>query len=287
MILPKPAKEWGHMSVPLATCGKASTHVIDLILFRGEDELERVDLLEYPFLCHEMGHNALFKYGMSFADRFAAELERISNAMLRQSLPDRGAAKAHAQQTVHEIRQLWNPTPNHYNWAHEIAVDVIALWTCGPAYLASFQDFLENEDPNPYQIGQSHPPYAVRVSALSAASDQLGWGSRANGLKGIDDKWRSSTWKRERTNRYTACANPELVRACIDSSIAVCEALGLPKCTASTIQGIQKKLDEKETPELGAELLVAAWLARECSDEQTFIEWERRIVREHVGLLTL
>jgi hypothetical protein len=73
---------------------------------------------------------------------------------------------------------------------------VIALWTCEPAYLATFQDFLEDQEPNPYQ-------------------------------------------------------------------------------------------DEDEMPELGSELLVAAWLVREQSDETTFNEWERKAVREHAALVTL
>ena len=30
MIVPKPSKDWGHMSLPLATYGRETTHVIDL-----------------------------------------------------------------------------------------------------------------------------------------------------------------------------------------------------------------------------------------------------------------
>jgi hypothetical protein len=44
--------------------------VIDLILLPGDDRLEDVDLLAYPFLTHELGHNALFKYDKVFPQSF-------------------------------------------------------------------------------------------------------------------------------------------------------------------------------------------------------------------------
>jgi hypothetical protein len=62
------------------------------------------------------------------------------------------------------------------------SMDVIALWTAGPAYLATFQDTLEDEELNPYQVGQSHPPYEVRANALIDASKRLGWEDAAQGL---------------------------------------------------------------------------------------------------------
>jgi hypothetical protein len=70
MIVPKPSQDWGHMSLPLATYDQTATHVIDLILLPGDDRLEDVDLLAYPFLTHELGHNALFKYDKVFPQSF-------------------------------------------------------------------------------------------------------------------------------------------------------------------------------------------------------------------------
>src|SRR5712691_5868169 len=122
--------------------------------------------LAYPFLTHELGHNALFKYDKVFPQSFWPVLEQVTNGLLRQSLADKGAARSRARDTVTLIRQLWSPTANHYNWAHEIAMDVIALWTTGPAYLATFHDILEDEELNPYLVGQSHPPYEIRANAL-------------------------------------------------------------------------------------------------------------------------
>jgi hypothetical protein len=89
--------------------------VVDLILIPGDDCLEEIDLLAYTFLCHEMGHNALFRHGSAFAATFTAVLERVANVLQRQSLADRGAAKVHSQRSVNEMRDLWKPTSNHYN----------------------------------------------------------------------------------------------------------------------------------------------------------------------------
>jgi len=175
MIVPKPSQDWGHMSLPLATYDRTATHVIDLVLIPGEDRLEDVDLLAYPFLSHELGHNALFKYDKVFPQSFWLVLEQVTNGLLRQSLADKGGARSLARDTVTLIRQLWSPTANHFNWAHEIAMDVIALWTTGPAYLATFHDILEDEELNPYLVGQSHPPYEIRANALIDASNRLGW----------------------------------------------------------------------------------------------------------------
>ena len=251
MIVPKTSQDWGHMSLPLATYDRTATHVIDLILLPGDDRLEDVDLLAYPFLGHELGHNALFKYDKVFPQSFWPVLEQVTNSLQRQSLADKGAARSRARDTVTLIRQLWSPTANHYNWAHEIAMDVIALWTTGSAYLATFHDILEDEDLNPYLVGQSHPPYEIRANALIDAS-----------------------------NRYVACASPDLVQGCVTSVITACETLSLPRCSGETLKVIQEKLNCGETPDLGSEVLIAAWMQWQHTDKDSFSAWESSVVRE-------
>jgi hypothetical protein len=75
-IFPKPYEEWGHTSISLPTYGHRATYVIDLILIPGNNRLEDVDLLAYPFLNHELGHNALFKYDTIFPQSFWPVLEQ-------------------------------------------------------------------------------------------------------------------------------------------------------------------------------------------------------------------
>ncbi len=279
-IIPKPSQDWGHMRLPLATYDRTATHVIDLVLFPGEDRLEDVNLLAYPFLTHELGHNALFKYDKVFPQSFLPVLEQVTNGLLRQSLADKGAARSRARDTVTIIRQRWSPTANHYNWAHEIAMDVIALWTTGPAYVATFHDILEDEDLNPYQVGQSHPPYEIRANALIDASNRLGWENYTQGLTERVAHWGRSHWRQERNNRYVACASPELMRSCVTSVITACETLSLPRCSGETINAIQKRLNRGETPDLGSEVLIAAWMQWQQMDTDSFSTWERSVVSE-------
>jgi hypothetical protein len=46
------------------------------------------------------------------------------------------------------------------------------------------------------------------------------------------------------------------------------------------------KLDHGTVPELGVELLLAAWLKRARSDEASFEAWERRVVEELAAHVT-
>lgn len=55
-------------------------------------------------------------------------------------------------------------TPDHKNWVHEIAADLIALLIFGAAYLACFEDVLEDAALNPY--GVAPEPSAVRMHSL-------------------------------------------------------------------------------------------------------------------------
>jgi hypothetical protein len=231
-------------------------------------------------LCHELGHNILFKHDTVFSEIFGPVLEQVTNGLLRQSLADKGAARTRARETATRVRQLWQPTANHHNWAHEIAMDVIALWTTGAAYLDTFLDALDNEAPNPYQVGQDHPPYEIRANALIDASIRLGWEAYTQGLTARVACWRRSPWQKERDNRYVAYANPDLMRDCVTSAISACETLSLPRCSAETLTVIQKKLDQGETPDLGSEVIIAAWLQYQQMDTDAFTTWERRVISE-------
>lgn len=287
MLLPCPSAEWGHQSVAMPTYSDQSAHVIDVILISGEDNLDDIDLLAYPFLGHELGHNALFKHEAIFSEAFEKQLQQHINAMLRQTLADRGTAKVKSKETVEQTRKVWGATPNHFNWAHEIAVDLIALWTCGPAYLATFYDVLDDAQLDPYQVGQSHPPYEVRAKALIHAAGELGWSAHCQNLSEVIRKWGRSDWHRGRNNQYAALASPVLIAACSDIAIKTCGALRLPKCTPDTVQAVGLKLSRGETPDLGSELILAAWLTRENKDEPAYVEWEKAVIRSHLNDITL
>jgi hypothetical protein len=286
IIVPSASDKWGHFSVTYARYGGSSVPV-DLILFPGGPGLEGVDLLGYPFLCHELGHNVLFKHDQVFGPRISPVLDRFTHSLQRRSMADRGAARRMAQSKVDEMRRLWGPSADHNNWSHEIAVDVIALWTCGPAYLATFQDILEAEGLDPYQIGQSHPPYEVRANALLSASDKLGWAYYTDGIRRQKDVWGSSEWKRGRTNSYLSNASYDLTQECVDAAFAVCDALGLPCCTPGVVGEIGDRLKEGEMLDFGTELLVGAWLLRNQIEEDEYVTWESGIKESLCALVTL
>ena len=70
MILPRYFSEWGHLTCTLPI-NKTQGHTVDVILIPGEDDLASIELLDYLWLCHELGHNLHFRRD-SFAEGFLA-----------------------------------------------------------------------------------------------------------------------------------------------------------------------------------------------------------------------
>jgi hypothetical protein len=287
MILPKPANEWGHQSIPLPAFRGTNTHVVNLVLIPRGSTIDQIDLLDYPFLMHELGHNVLFKYESVFIPRFERQLDVHLGQLARLAIPDRGAAKTKSREIIDEIRHLWTPTHNHFNWALELAVDIIALWTSGPAYLAAFHDVIDAEHIHPYHIAVGHPPYEVRSRALIRAAQRIGWHSHTNEIDAAIAAWRRSTWKHNRTNRYLSLAADTLVDACVETALLTCNILKLPKCTPEIVATIQHGLLAGELPELGSRLIVASWLCWTQGDQHLYDAWERQAIRDHLAAITL
>jgi hypothetical protein len=115
MIVPIFSKLWGHDSLPLPWEDKDEIEMVDFIQIPGGDDLSDVDLLSYPFLIHEIGHNPFFRYDSAFTTNFKAGLEKITNRMRLSSIADRGTAYSRAQERIQELRSYWTPTLNHKN----------------------------------------------------------------------------------------------------------------------------------------------------------------------------
>jgi hypothetical protein len=286
MLVPKPSQTWGHQTVPMPSTDSKTTHVIDVIHLPGEDNVEDINLLDYPFACHELGHNLLFKQGEAFCTAFSQVLDPFVNALQRQAFVLQGTGKEVAVATIDQIRGYWTPSANHFNWAHEIAVDVIAIWLCGPAYLGALQDVLERIDLNPYQLGQSHPPYEVRAKAMIEASIRLGWAYYTGDFQDLIERWPTTAWVQNKTNLYAACADTRLVQGSVSASLETCRAFALPLCTPSHIEAVGEKLRQQALPALGTEIIIAAWLRRNQTDEVDYEVWERDAVRRHLSNFT-
>lgn len=286
-IIPKTGAVWAHESA-FITSSTVTDRIksINLIHLPGKDTLSDVDLLTYPFICHELAHNLFYYEDDQFVACVRHALDEYLATLRLRGIADQGTAKAKSLKVIEEIHGLWSPTLNQRNWAHEMAMDIAALWTCGPAYLAAFQDEIEEQAKNPYLIEQSHPPYAVRARALFLASQKLGWAHYTSGIKEVGIKWRQSTWAKRLDNRYIALTEPKITEACLACALAACESYCLPCCTPTHIERIKRMLTLGESPDFGTDLILAAWLANEQQDEESFADWEQNTVQGLAGSLT-
>jgi len=278
MLVPKPSQGWGHQSLIMPSFDKKTAHVVDVIHLPGDDNLADIDLLDYPFICHELGHNILFRDGGNFINAFGQELDAAVAAIQQQTLGIRGAAKQVADSTMAHMKRYWTPTADQYNWAHEIAVDVVALWLCGPAYLAALQDVMETDSLRPYQLGQSHPPYEIRAKALIETAGRLGWAYYTGAIQTLVDRWSSNASIDTKTNLHVACADPRLLSGAISAALQLCKSLLLPCCTPARIKSLDEKERQGQGAEFGTDLILAAWLTRSQSTEAAYEEWERSII---------
>lgn len=278
-ILPRHgAAEWMHGRIRMPTRRIENNDLLSFIIFPDGDDLNDVDLLDYSFLCHELGHNLLNYDEAAFVSAFGRQLNKLTGALALAGVADRGKARAKAQGVVDEIRRVWTPAESHEDWAHEMMMDLIALWTCGPAYLASFAYEATDPSKNPYHVSQEHPPYALRAEALVAAGRELGWSEQTRQLREQLEGWRSSAWKGRLTNNYVKLADSKITRACISCTLAACEEISLPRCDGIQLGRLGELIGSGGIPDFGTDAIVAAWLVRQGSDDQTYRLWERGVV---------
>jgi hypothetical protein len=278
MVVPSYNATWGHRSFRMPSETGHPGHLIDIILLRGDDRLEDVNLLAYPWLTHELGHYVFFKDDSPFRGAFVPSLQKRLQSLTLSAIADRGAARLKAQAVIDELRAFWTPSPDHRDWAHELAIDLIALWTCGPAYLATFQDEVEQPRTNPYEITQDHPPYEVRRRALVVASRDLRFYNYAEGLVAVGEGWAGSNWRRARDNRFSALADAELIRDCMRAAFRFCESMKFTKWTMARLDALRTRLDDQASLELGVDLLVSARVVFQEQGEAAFNDWERKTV---------
>lgn len=285
IIVPIPSKTWGHQTVSLPA-SKGQAFPIDLIHVPGDDNVDDIDLLDYPFVCHELGHNILFHDQKHFINAFQGHLDAALTSIQRQSIGIHGSSKAVSDSTTEAVRQYWTPTANQYNWAHEIAVDVIATWLIGPAYLAALQDVMEAKNLDPYQLGQSHPPYQVRGAALIETAERLGWAYYSGPTVSVLEKWSSPALRAKKSNLHVACSDSRLVSGAISAALETCTALFLPRCTPDRIAALGSGEDHGHPLELGTDTILRAWLVHSKVAETEYEEWERATIKRALADLT-
>lgn len=282
MIVPKFGPEWAHTCLYLPTFDRGRVPRVDLVTLPGEDSLNDIFLADYPWLYHELGHILLDSHGKSAIDSFEGQLSDILRARRMRSIADSRINRNRAEAILKKIEEYWHPT--YGNWATEIAADIVSLWSCGPAFLATFDRTLEDESPNPYLLNRSHPPYDVRVSALILAASKLGWTEYTGSVTVKSDKWKSSAFAPDRTNEYIAYTSRDIIEAAVSSSAAMCQALGLPRCDPERVTKVQANL-RSDTLEFGPDLVVAAWLVHEGAAKE-YDSWQAVTVSRLLATVT-
>jgi hypothetical protein len=286
MIMPRHQSAWGHVRLPMPSEDSESVHVVDVILMPGPDDLREVDLLAYPWIIHEMGHYLLLRHSSKFVTVFKEELERIVSNLRLASIADRGSASTKAQRILDQLARFWNPSHGQRNWAHELAIDIISAWTCGPAYLACFQDAVEKRDMNPYEITETHPPFAVRAEALLSAAKRLGLQRFTGSLQGLIDEWHRPQWAKRRDSRFLSLARPELINNCTSVAFSFCESLNLARCTPEKLENLPQSLAQCNSGDIGLDLLLFAWFIFERNGKNEYSEWESKTVRDLAQRIT-
>ena len=180
MIIPTHCHEWGYERIPIPTNSTVNTSFAVSFIHILSEVTEIPSLLDYPWLCHELGHHlfSMPKHKQMLFDKFHPHPEELISKLKIMSISDRGLAKIRSQATIDEINTKWRDS----KWVEELAIDVIALWACGPAYLAAFQDEHEQVE-NPFIIELTHPPVELRTHALLHAARELGWDKYLAGFK--------------------------------------------------------------------------------------------------------
>ena len=276
MLIPVPRQEWcyEHFQIPVTRNG--SVHLVGVP--GRSDSIRRPFLLDYPFLLHEAGHAHLEHFGAPFKERFEEVLQTVLNRQARRRMPLRGQAKSRSESRSDEIKQHWS-IQHQGMWAFELAIDVIALWTCGPAYLDTLTHYLREHYDDKFQIEPSHPPAALRGEMLLQAARRLKWSDYAGELKSRVDDWMQQG--PPSFNRYQSLTDDQIVGGCLDAAFDYCEEMNLPRLTQNGLARIESQIEENREL-VGTDLIVGAWIVEQRRDEDAYDKWERNVFRDFV-----
>ena len=288
MLVPAYDREWGHARLPMPLSEPANSqgfrlHVLELILFPRSPNLREVNLLEYPWLAHELAHSLMFRFDELLVKRVDPVFSSIVRRRRLAAAADRDRIRTVALSAINEFQTLWRPTPDHRNWTHEISADLIAASLLGPVYFAAFTDLLDGDSKNPYQVSPGHPPYVLRVTALQRIGNRLGFPTKD--LDRLEDSFAKSRWRSGRSNKLLSLADAELVEAILEGVQHLCKNLRLRPWNAGRVKELGATI-QQETPALGVDLLTAAWMAFNEFGENQYSVWQKRIIQAHVDGFT-
>ncbi|MBL8077830.1 MAG: hypothetical protein JNM55_07705 [Anaerolineales bacterium] len=280
MIIPGYRKSWAHEVVQMPhirterLVGPVELQTLDMIYFRRGYRGEKPNLLEYAWLFHEMGHYLISRHGKVLFEMLIPILDETVNGLQLRSIADRGVARIRAKETIDEVSNLWNPLSGNSRWSHEIVIDVIGLWSCGPAYLSTF--YADHENANPFIVSSDHPPVAIRAYALIECAKKLNWTEYTKPLDLAIKAWESSISHSDH-NKYVTLRNKELIGKYLDRSCEYCAALGLPRLYNKDLERISKQEFDFNSDTLTSDLVVKAWLVYQSEGDSAYQAWEEMI----------
>jgi hypothetical protein len=284
MIIPSYRHSWAHEIVRIPHIGNrgeltSSTkfQTIDLIYIRNKYKNKQPNLLDYPWLFHEMGHYLIARHGKSLLSLLLPIIEELTNTLQLRALADRDIARIRAKDTIDEIKTMWSPTSEFSRWTHEIAIDTVGLWSCGPAYLNSY--YVDHENADPFIIRLDHPPVAIRTIALVEAAKKLGWREYTLPLNSVLDKWERNISDSEH-NRYKTLRDKGLIDNYLMRICDYYSDLGVPRFESKDIERISKQAVDIDSQTLAADLVVKAWLISHEQDDAAYQAWEENITNE-------
>jgi len=285
MVFPNYGCEWNHKHLPLPSMDRKAVPRLDLIGFPGGEDLEDVSLVDYAWIYHELGHILLRAHGEWFCNHFDSQINAFVKAQKLRALADSDLNKKRAESVLDRLLGFWSPGESA--WSNEIACDIIALWTSGPAFLQAFLDTMDDREPDPYYLGESHPPYEVRAFALVEAAERLGWNGDIANIQDRIDAWRISPAAKARTNEYVTLTDADIVKSAVSSSIEFCRECGLEACDKDRLKAVEGLLQVDNALDFGPELVLAAWLLRGQDSVDSCQAWERKLVQALAGTVML
>ena len=284
MIVPTYYEKWGYEVIPIPIIS-GPTHDLHLVYIHREDSNDLPWLLDYPWLVHELGHYLLYAHGQKLIEKYNPYLEKLASSLGARSIADRGLAKTRAEKNLKILKSYWELSPQKRSWTKEIAIDTIALWSCGPAYLAAFEDAHENNS-DPFYLDQTHPPVELRVYALVKAAHRLGWKDQVEALEVLLERWRQPGTPQPSTNQYNSLRREELIDGCLEATLGYCQFLQLPCLKQADIERVRQAIDHGEDLSDAIDLIVGAWLVYQEQGSVIYAEWETRTMDTLVEWVT-
>ena len=281
-ILPRVGAEWQHSLLWLPSFEPARIPRIDVVDFPGQNRCDDVHLLDYPWLIHELGHSLMYLHDDGFTNELELQLDKRRRASAQISQGTTARVRQHAQAVRQNQDQKWRPSNDHRDWSHEIAIDVVALWSAGPAFLAAYDDVLEDKEP--FVVNEIHPPYHLRTMALLEAARRLGLRPHLSALTQRLDEWNTSREENEPDNSYEDLFDEELLHGVVSAALNYCVRLDLPRCDQNTIEEAETLITCEEPLPFGRKAMLAAWIMYErCSGRpDEYHTWELSMVGKMV-----